>query len=107
MHDTIPKAAALLAAFSLMLAAATIPDLAELNRMISRYAPAEIRADASQLQPGDRQALAKLLDAARVIDEIFRGQLWSGNPALRERLAKDTSELGKARLHYFTLNNGP
>jgi hypothetical protein len=34
-------------------------------------------------------------------------QLWSGNPALKERLAKDTTPLGKARLHYFRINNGP
>ncbi len=89
------------------IATAAIPDLAELNRMIARFAPAELRADTSQLSPGDRQALAKLLDAARVIDGIFLTQLWSGNVALRTRLEKDTSPLGKARLHYFDLNKGP
>jgi len=53
------------------LAAATIPDLAELNRMIARFAPVRVSADASKLSLGDQKALAKLLDAARVIDEIF------------------------------------
>src|SRR5580700_73507 len=86
---------------------AAIPDLAELNRMIARFAPAEIRADPSQLAPGDQKALQKLIDAARVIDDIFITQLWSGNAALREKLVKDTTPLGQARLHYFNLNRGP
>ena len=87
--------------------AAAVPDLAELNRMIARFAPAQIRVDTSGLAAGDREALAKILDAARVIDELFVTQLWSGNAALRERLRKDTTPLGKARLHYFELNKGP
>src|SRR5689334_25416003 len=89
------------------LSAATIPNLAELNRMIARFAPVELHADASKLSPGDQKALAKLLDAARVIDDIFLNQVWSGNAALRKRLAADKSELGKARLHYFDMNKGP
>jgi len=93
--------------FLAMTILAAIPDLAELNRMIARFAPAEIRADASQLALGDQKALQKLLEAARVIDDIFITQLWSGNAALRDKLAKDTSPLGQARTHYFNLNKGP
>ncbi len=89
------------------LALAAVPDLAELNRLIARFAPAPVTADTSKLVPGDKQALSKLLEAAAVIDEIFRAQLWSGNAALKERLAKDATPLGKARLHYFQINNGP
>ncbi len=90
-----------------MTALAAIPDLAELNRMIARFTPAEIRADPSHLAPGDQKALLKLIEAARVIDDIFITQLWSGNAALREKLVKDTTTLGEARLHYFNLNKGP
>jgi hypothetical protein len=89
------------------LSAAAIPDLAELNRMIARFAPVELHADTSKLSAGDQKALAKLVDAARVIDHIFLTQVWSGNVALRAKLAADTSPLGKARLHYFDLNKGP
>src|SRR6185436_14401724 len=69
--------------------------------------PAELKVDTSGLASGDRQALQKLIEAARVIDQIFVLQRWSGNAALRARLTKDTSALGKARLHYFDLNKGP
>jgi hypothetical protein len=75
--------------------------------MIARFAPVELHADSSKLSPGDQKALAKLLDAARIIDDIFLTQVWSGNDALRARLVQDTSALGKARLHYFDLNKGP
>ncbi|MCU1335086.1 MAG: MutT/NUDIX family protein [Bryobacterales bacterium] len=75
--------------------------------MIARFAPVELHADASKLSAGDQKALPKLLDAARVIDDIFLTQVWSGNPALRRKLVQDKSEVGKARLHYFDLNKGP
>ncbi len=58
--------------FPMALALAAVPDLAELNRMLARFAPAPVTADTSRLPPGDKQALAKLIDAANVIDAIFR-----------------------------------
>jgi hypothetical protein len=88
-------------------AVAAIPNLDELNRMIARFAPAELRVDTSKLAQGDQQALAKLIEAARVLDRLFLTQRWSGNLALEASLQKDTSALGKARLHYFELNKGP
>jgi Peptidase family M49 len=93
--------------FPMALALAAVPDLAELNRMIARFAPAPVTADTSKLAPGDRQALAKIIDAANVVDAIFREQLWAGNPSLKDRLAKDTTPLGRARDHYYRINNGP
>jgi hypothetical protein len=93
--------------FFCMAVIAAIPDLAELNRMIARFAPAELKVDTSGLAAGDKQALQKLIEAARVIDSLFLTQRWSGNAALRERLVQDSSALGKARLHYFDLNKGP
>src|SRR5579864_8290684 len=87
--------------------AANIPDLAQLEKMIARFAPTELRADVSKLSPGDRQALAKLVEASRVLDDIFLQQLWGGNDALDTKLRRDTTPLGKARLHYFWINKGP
>jgi hypothetical protein len=87
--------------------AANIPDLAQLEKMIARFTPTDLRADISKLSPGDRQALAKLIEASRVLDDIFLNQLWSGNQALYTKLRRDTTPLGKARLHYFWINKGP
>jgi len=85
----------------------TIPDLAQLKQMEARFAPVELRVDTSGLSPGDRSALAKLIEAAGVIDDIFLTQLWSGNHAMHARLQKDATPLGKARLDHFRFNKGP
>ena len=86
---------------------AVIPALPELNRMIARFAPTELRVETSSLSAGDRTALVKLIAASRMIDDIFLTQLWSGNHNLMRNLEKDKSPLGKARLHYFEINKGP
>jgi hypothetical protein len=86
---------------------AASPDGAQLNRMAARFARAGMRVNIAHLDPGDRKALAKLVEAARIYDVIFMDQLWSGNRALAGQLKRDDSPLGKARLHYFWLNKGP
>ena len=47
--------------------------------MIARFAPADIGADLSALPDNERQALARLVEAARIMDAIFLRQVWSGN----------------------------
>jgi hypothetical protein len=91
----------------LALTASNTPDLAHLDQMIARFAPTELRADVSNLSPGDRKALAKLIEASRILNDIFLKQMWSGNLELYEKLKRDTTPLGKARLHYFWINKGP
>ena len=51
----------------------------QLEQMANRFAPTPLRVGLSSLSPGDRQALVKLIQAARIIDEIFIKQLWSEN----------------------------
>jgi hypothetical protein len=86
---------------------ATAPDLTQLEKMTARFSPTLLRVDTSKLSSGDRQALTKLIEASRVIDDIFLQQYWSGNRALYARLQKDATPLGKARLNYFWINKGP
>jgi hypothetical protein len=90
-----------------LMLAGNLHDLAQLNRMTARFAPVELKVDLAGLSPGDRQALVKLIEAARIFDEIFMRQLWAGNQALYAKLQPDSTPLGKARLHYFWLNKGP
>ncbi len=91
----------------LLAAAAVMPDLNQLTRMTARFAPVTLKYDAAALSDGDRKALPKLVEAARVLNHLFLDQLWSGNRELYAKLLQDTSPLGKARLHYFWLNKGP
>src|SRR5271155_2082786 len=86
---------------------AALPDMAQLDQMASRFAPTPLRVDTSRLSSGDRQALVKLIEAARILNDVFMQQMWDGNLALYGRLQRDTTPLGKARLHYFWINKGP
>ncbi len=61
----------------------------------------------SGLSAGDLQALTKLIEASRIVNHIFMEQFWSGDLALYEKLQRDDTPLGRARLHYFWLNKGP
>jgi hypothetical protein len=79
----------------------------ELQRKAERFAPTEVSADLSKLSPGDRQVLAKLVQASKVIDALFLRQVWAGNEAMLLDLVRDQTPDGRDRLHYFLINKGP
>src|SRR5436190_11023890 len=84
-----------------------VPDTSTLVRMTARFAPTEIGADLSKLSAADRRVVAKLVEAAKIVDALFLRQAWSGNEAMLVDLARDDSPAGRARLHYFLINKGP
>src|SRR5689334_3290285 len=79
----------------------------DLTRKIARFAPTTLTADTSKLTPKDREALDKIIAAAKLLDPLFLRQVWSGNDALEKKLQADKSAAGKERLHYFYINDGP
>jgi hypothetical protein len=89
------------------LATPSLPDTAYLEQMAERFAPTPLQVDTSALSTGDKRALVKLIEAARVLDHLFMQQLWSGDLSLYQELRHDRSALGQARLHYFLINKGP
>ena len=84
-----------------------MPTEQQLKEMIARFAPVEIGADVSALPASERAALAKMVEAARLMDGLFLQQVWAGNTSLLVQLASDRTPLGQARLHYFLINKGP
>jgi hypothetical protein len=89
---------------TLSAADATLP---ELQRMVAKFAPVELRVDTGSLSPGDRTALGKIIEASRILNRVFLAQMWAGNPALYAKLKQDTTPLGQARLAAFWLYKGP
>jgi len=79
----------------------------ELAKRISRFAPTTLTANTTQLSNGDRKALKKIIEAARLLDPLFLRQVWSGNDELHKKLEADKSAVGRQRLHYFLINDGP
>src|SRR5438034_454613 len=86
---------------------AAAPDAARLTAMADRFAPVDIRADVSRLPANEQQALARIVEAARIMDPLFLRQVWAGNEALLFELLEDQSPLGRARLRYFMIDKGP
>jgi hypothetical protein len=92
-----------------------MPTLAELQKMTARFAPADIGADLTALPKNEREALARLVDAARIMDALFLRQVWAGNDAVLQDLAHKAavpagpraSRTAAARLRYFLINKGP
>ena len=74
---------------------------------IKRFVRTDIKGDVSRLSPGDKKALARLVEAAQLMDKIYIRQVWSGNEALQKKLQADKSPQGKERLHFFAMNMSP
>ena len=79
----------------------------KLATMTARFAPTEITADLSKLSATDRQVLAKLVQASKIMDALYLRQVWTGNEKMVADLRQDVTPLGRARLHYFLINKGP
>jgi hypothetical protein len=82
-------------------------EVQRLEGMARRFAPVDLTADVAALPGNERQALAKMVEAAQVFDALFLRQVWEGNETMLLRLVQDSSPLGLARLHYFLINKGP
>jgi hypothetical protein len=82
-------------------------DVQRIETMIRRFAPVDLTADIASLPMNERQALAKLVEAAKVFDALFLRQVWEGNETMLMDLVRDASPLGQARLRYFLINKGP
>jgi hypothetical protein len=80
---------------------------AQLEAMSKRFAPVEIRVDLASLPKEEREALARMIAAARHIDSLFLRQRAPGMETLLLELSGDRTEPGRARFDYFLLNKGP
>ena len=86
----------------LTVAADTPQRLAQLPRTVIDY-------DRSLLNDNERQVVAKLIEASKLIDEIFWRQVSEQNPDLRSRLQTQANDsaLDRAGYEYFLMNKGP
>ena len=115
MKPLAPLAATLLLALPLALWAApaakpagdSTPDLAALEAMNARFVPVDIDVDTSKLPASEKLALRKMIEASKILDAIFLRQRSPLNETVLQRLVRDESPLGRARLHLFRLNAGP
>src|SRR5436309_16124706 len=82
-------------AVALVAQEAAVPSTVKLQGMAARFAPTDIGADISKLSAADRQVLAKLVEASKVIDALFLRQVWVGNEAMLLDLVRDQTIGGR------------
>lgn len=78
-----------------------------LEASIRQYRKAELSADLTGMPDNERQALARMVEAAQLFDGLFLQQVWADNASMLARLASDQTAQGQALLHYFLINKGP
>lgn len=83
---------------------AVAPDI-EARRQ--QLVPTTLTAALDHLSTGDRTALDHLVAAARVMDEIFKLQVWAGNPEFAPRVAALTGPGAQAARDYYRIMFGP
>lgn len=80
---------------------------AELAARVARFAPVELAFDAALLDPVDRAVVRRLVEAAELLDEVFRLQVWRDNLAYRERLETPADPGLDAARAYYDIMAGP
>jgi hypothetical protein len=79
----------------------------DIDERVAQFVPTPLTADLSALSPKDRRVLDTLVQAAQLMDEIFLRQVWTGNPALRDRLQGLEGPDAEAAWQYYEINFGP
>ena len=81
---------------------------ADIEQRLAKMPKTAIDYDRSLLDENERQVVAKLVEASKLIDEIFWRQVSEENPALRTRLAEQAkaSPRDRAAYAYFLSNKG-
>ena len=87
--------------------AAPVPGLPELKASVDQFVPTRLSEDVSGMPVSERKALARLVQAARVMDPLFMRQSWAGSEAWLVKLVRDATPLSQAQLRLFLINQGP
>jgi len=82
-------------------------DVQAIQAELAKLAPVEIKADISTLSEGDRAALDRIIEAARIMDELFFRQVYHHNEEIREQLKSSSDPTAKVALELFTVMYGP
>jgi len=86
---------------------ATMKIVPNIAKRVAQFAPTPINADLSALSAADRKDLAAITAAAKLMDEIFLRQAWTGNPALRREMAAWKGADADAARRYYAIMVGP
>jgi hypothetical protein len=78
-----------------------------LETKIAQFAKTEVKYDENLLDEKQKVVVQKLFEAAKIMDEIFLGQVYSKNNEIKAQLEKSKLPEDKLKLEYFNINFGP
>jgi hypothetical protein len=78
-----------------------------LKEKIAQFVPVELKYDTSLLDAREKIVVEKLYLASKIMDEIFREQVYSGNDNIKTKLETSKDEYDKLALEYFNIMSGP
>ncbi|CAI9302015.1 unnamed protein product [Lactuca saligna] len=80
-----------------------------LQKKLNRYASISVDAELTDLNEEDKEVLVLIIQAARLMDDIFYNQAWYSNASLREWLNQQSqlSEFDMLKLKYYLINKCP
>ncbi len=81
--------------------------ISDIDQRLAKYSPVPLEPDLSALSARDRQALDKLNEVSKLINEIYLRQAWAGGPAMREEIAGWKEPKAQAARDFFAVNFGP
>lgn len=74
---------------------------------LAKLAPVELKCDLSRLTPSNQKVLIRLIEAGRIIDELFLRQVSLENIDLRDRMQNSTNPDDACYLELFNVMFGP
>ncbi len=77
------------------------------RQQLAKYARHDMECNLDLPDENQRAVLVELVAAAKVIDGIFFGQVYSGNAAIREELAGGSGPDNEVLREFFRINYGP
>jgi len=85
----------------------TNADISYVQGELAKLAPVELKCDLSDLSEADKQVLVRLIEAGRIIDQLFLMQVSPDNPQLQTQLQTSSTSKNQPYLDLFTVMFGP
>ena len=82
-------------------------DIEMLKEQIAKFAPTELKYDASTLDERQKVVVEKLYNAAKIMDEIFLEQVYSKNNEIKAELETMNTDEASLQLELFNIMFGP
>jgi Peptidase family M49 len=82
-------------------------DIKMLKEKIAKFVPVELKYDTTLLDEREKIVVEKLYLASKVMDEIFREQVFAENDRIKNKLDASQDAYDKLSLEYFNIMSGP